>query len=93
MSAVISKRISDTHINLRISSAKKALINEAAELLGQKRTEFILDTACEKAQSVLADRTRIEVDAEKFAAFARVLERPVNTAVLRMLAKPAPWER
>jgi len=93
MNAVLSKRRADSNINLRTSIAKKALIDEAAELLGQKRTEFILDTACERAHAVLADRTRIEVDAEKFAAFVRVLERPVGAAVLRMLAKRAPWER
>jgi len=93
MSASTSRHTADTNINLRTSHAKKALIDEAAEHLGQKRTEFILDTACERAHEVLADRNRIEVNEEKFAAFVRVLEQPVSDAVLRMLARRAPWER
>lgn len=92
MSAVLSDNRANTNINLRTSAAKKALIAEAAEVLGQNLTKFMLDTLCEKAHEVLANRTEFHLSKEKFAVFNRLLDAPVNEAVWRMLARRAPWE-
>lgn len=43
-------------INLRASSKQKAMIDRAAEALGRTRSDFMLDTACREAESVLLDR-------------------------------------
>ena len=48
-------------INFRLRKAKKALIDEAANALGKKRSVFMLDALSEKAREVLADRTRFEL--------------------------------
>src|ERR1041385_8087843 len=43
-------------INLRISDAQKELIDRAAQALGRNRSDFMLETACREAESVLLDR-------------------------------------
>ncbi|MDH4252669.1 MAG: DUF1778 domain-containing protein, partial [Nitrospira sp.] len=42
-------------INLRASQKQKLLIDRAAELLGRTRSDFMLETACRKAETVLLD--------------------------------------
>lgn len=42
-------------INLRASQKQKLLIDRAAELLGRTRSDFMLDTACREAETVLLD--------------------------------------
>ena len=94
MSAVIGKREpAAAHINIRASKAKKALIDQAADALGMNRSEFVLQTLCEKAHEVLADRSVFQLSKDQLAAFNRVLDQPVTEAAMRMLTKRAPWER
>jgi uncharacterized protein (DUF1778 family) len=44
------------NINLRVSRAQKSLIDRAAHALGRNRSDFMLETACREAESVLLDR-------------------------------------
>jgi uncharacterized protein (DUF1778 family) len=80
-------------INIRATKAKKALIDQAANALGMKRTAFMLEALCEKAHEVLADQTNFQISQQKMTAFNRLIEEPVNEAAIRMLTKRAPWER
>ncbi len=91
MNAVLSR--SNAIINFRAPKAQKALIDRAADAVGKKRTEFMLDALCEKAHEVLADRTQFQLSAQRLASFNRLLDEPVNAAALRMLSKRAPWDR
>jgi uncharacterized protein (DUF1778 family) len=85
----------ETTINLRAPATQRALIDQAAEVQGKSRTDFMLEAACEKAQQVLLDRTVFALDAKRFRRFVELLDAPVDTnrALTRLLAKPAPWER
>jgi uncharacterized protein (DUF1778 family) len=85
----------ETIINLRAPAAQRALIDQAAEVQGKSRTDFMLEAACEKAQQVLLDRTVFALDAKRFRRFVDLLDAPVDTqeALTRLLAKRAPWER
>jgi uncharacterized protein (DUF1778 family) len=85
----------ETIINLRAPSAQRALIDQAAQVQGKSRTDFMLEAAYEKAQQVLLDRTVFALDAKRFERFAEILDAPVKTnkALNRLLAKRAPWER
>lgn len=80
-------------INFRLPKGKKALIDEAASVLGQKRTEFMLETLSAKAAEVLADRTRFPLDSRQLTAFNRLLDEPIDDKAIRMLLRKAPWER
>ena len=94
MNAVMSKReLAASHINIRAPKAKKALIDRAADALGMNRTDFVLETLCQRAHEVLADRKHFELSQEQMAAFNRILDQPINEAAVRMLTKRAPWER
>jgi uncharacterized protein (DUF1778 family) len=81
-------------INLRAPSAKRALIDQAAQASGKNRSEFILDASCEKAQEVLADRTQFALDPRAFRRFAELLDAPLPApdALVGLLRKRAPWE-
>ena len=85
----------ETIINLRAPAAQRALIDQAAEVQGKSRTDFMLEAALEKAQQVLLDRTVFALDPKRFARFMRILDAPArpNKALAKLLAKRAPWER
>ncbi len=69
----------ETIINLRAPSAQRALIDQAAQVQGKSRTDFMLEAAYEKAQQVMLDRTVFALDAKRFERFARILDAPVKT--------------
>lgn len=82
-------------INFRAPAAKQALIDQAAEVLGKNRTEFILDASCEKAREVLADQTHFALSRQALHRFNQLVEAPLTNvdALRRLLSTPAPWER
>jgi uncharacterized protein (DUF1778 family) len=82
-------------INLRASQDQKALIDRAAMALGRSRSDFMLDSACHEAESVLLDQRYFTLTAEEFKRFAALLDkRPTANVKLRRLLKTrAPWER
>jgi uncharacterized protein (DUF1778 family) len=82
-------------INFRAPAAKQALIDQAAQVLGKNRTEFILEASCEKAREVLADQTHFALSRQALQRFNALIDVPLtNTdALRRLLSTPAPWER
>ena len=81
-------------INLRALPDQKDLIDRAASLLGKNRSDFMLEAACDKAQSVLLDQIFFNLDAEKFRRFTRLLEAPPprNPGLERLMAAKKPWK-
>lgn len=84
----------DLSINLRISQNQRDLIDRAATLQGKSRSEFMLDSAYQKAQDVLLDRCLFDVDAERFQKFMDRLDAPVmpNDNLRQLLTTKAPWD-
>ncbi len=82
-------------INLRATRNQKSLIDQAAEALGRSRSDFILDTVCREAESVLLDRRYFALTEEAFRKFTTVLDKPPkdNPKLRRLLGSKAPWER
>jgi uncharacterized protein (DUF1778 family) len=85
----------DETINLRASRRQKALIDRAADALGRNRSEFMLETACREAETVLLDRRYFALSSEEFRRFTSMLDKsPANNPKLRRLLKAkAPWEQ
>lgn len=83
----------DAAINLRALPGQRDLIDQAANLLGKNRSDFMLEAACERAQAVLLDQVFFSLDADKFTQFTALLDAPVapNPGLDRLLAVKAPW--
>jgi uncharacterized protein (DUF1778 family) len=83
----------DAAINLRALPEQRDLIDHAAALLGKNRSDFMLEAACEHAQSVLLDQVFFKLDAEKFQQFTDMLDAPAgaNPGLERLMAVKAPW--
>ena len=81
-------------INLRALPEQRDLIDHAATVLGKNRSDFMLEAACERAQSVLLDQVFFALDAEKFQQFAAMLDAPpsANEGLERLMAVKAPWD-
>ena len=62
----------------------------AAERQGMNVTDFILESACEKAEQALADQTHFVLNEKQWALFMKALDAPprVIPAIKRLFSKP-----
>lgn len=83
----------DAAINLRALPDQRALIDQAAQLLGKNRSDFMLEAACDKARSVMLDQVFFGLDADRFRQFTKLLDAPPkpNPGLDRLMAVKAPW--
>ena len=85
----------DAAINLRALPEQRDLIDQAALLLGKNRSDFMLEAACERAQSVVLDRVFFSLDASGFEQFNALLDATPapNAGLERLMAVQAPWAK
>jgi uncharacterized protein (DUF1778 family) len=83
----------DAAINLRALPQQRDLIDRAAQLLGKNRSDFMLEAACDKAQSVLLDQVLFSLEEAKFREFTALLDAPAtpNDGLQRLMTVKAPW--
>ncbi len=83
------------NINLRASRVQKSLIDRAAQALGRNRSDFMLETACREAESVLLDRRYFTLPDEEFKRFTAMLDKAPasNSRLARLLKTRAPWDK
>ena len=83
----------DAAINLRAKPEQRDLIDQAANLLGRNRSDFMLEAACERARAVVLDQVFFSLDTDRFQQFNALLDAPVkpNTGLQRLMAVRAPW--
>jgi uncharacterized protein (DUF1778 family) len=81
-------------INIRAKARQRDLIDQAAEHLGRRRSDCMLEAACRAAEDVLLDQTFFTVDAGTFAKFQVILDQPLppNDKLRRLLKTKAPRE-
>jgi len=82
-------------INLRATRNQKTLIDRAAEALGRSRSDFMLETSCREAETVLLDRRYFALSEDTFRRFTAMLDKPPtnNPKLRRLLQTKAPWDR
>src|SRR5205085_12438066 len=82
-------------INLRASAYVRDLIDRAAALLGQNRTDFMLDSPRRRAEDVLLDQSLFVLDKQRYEEFLNILNEPSKpTEELRKLfSTKSPWEK
>jgi len=84
----------DVTINLRASAPLRDLIDRAATLLGQNRSEFMLETVRRRAEDVILDQTLFSLSDEQYQIFLNLLDNPPkpNDELRKLFATKAPWE-
>lgn len=84
----------DVLINIRARKAQRDIIDQAAESLGKNRSDFMLETACREAQSVLLDRCFFQLDDAAYKQFVAILNAPTKPKekLRKLLKTKAPWE-
>ncbi|MEX0804452.1 MAG: DUF1778 domain-containing protein [Candidatus Binatia bacterium] len=85
----------DEIINLRASKRQKSLIDQAAELRGRSRSDFMLEVACREAEALLVDRNHFSLSEDKSKRFMAALDEPPkeNAKLRKLLQSKAPWDR
>jgi len=66
----------DDRFDLRATHQQATLIRRAAQTAGRKYTDFILDSAIERATNVLADQKLFMLDQKGWSRFTAALEAP-----------------
>jgi uncharacterized protein (DUF1778 family) len=65
-------------VNLRVAPADVVLLRQAADLLGETLSEFLIESGRERAERLVADRARFVLDDAAWTAFNDALERPAE---------------
>ncbi len=82
-------------INLRIEAGTRQLIDDAAQVLGKTRTEFMIESARRQAIDVLLDQRLFALDEERYDAFVHALDNPPapGPKLRALLSRKPAWER
>jgi len=82
-------------IALRTSKEQKSFLERGASATGQNLTEFVLSSAQEKAEMVLADQNRFVISPKQWDAFVTALDRPATLKenLARLMSERSVLER
>jgi uncharacterized protein (DUF1778 family) len=87
--------IAEVNIHLRARAQDRMLIDQAAELLGSNRSQFMLASAIKEAKNVLLDQTTLYADNKNFQKVLDWLDAPATpeqtAGMKRLLATRPPW--
>ena len=81
-------------LDLRLSRDAKRLLQEAAAANSRTVSEFVLESALERAEETLPDRRRFGLDAEAWAVFQAALDEPPRRLprLAVLLSEPSVFE-
>ncbi|HEY9865134.1 MAG TPA: DUF1778 domain-containing protein [Candidatus Obscuribacterales bacterium] len=81
-------------INIRAKQSQRDFIDQAAKIQGKSRSEFMLQTAYEKAQDVILSHCFFGLDEDKFQKFVALLDAPPmqNKKLQTLLTTKSPWD-
>jgi len=87
--------VRNDRIALRTTKERKALLERGAIASGQNLSEFVLASAKEKAEIVLADQNRFVISPKQWDAFCSALDRPATRKqqLARLMSAPSVLER
>ena len=80
----------DARLNLRLKPADDELIRQAAKSVGQSVTEFLSESALDRAHEILADQRNFVLDEATWDALVAVLDQPArpDPRLIELLARP-----
>lgn len=79
-------------VHLRVAASDDELFRSAAAATNESLSEFLVESGRERAERVLADRTRFVLAPADWRAFTAALDRPAreNPAVVALFRRPRP---
>lgn len=94
MATLLERPKADTTITMRLPVQTRELIDRAAATVDKSRTEFVLESARQRAVDVLLDQRVFHLDANASEAFAQILNNPPAPveALSALMASKSPWE-
>jgi uncharacterized protein (DUF1778 family) len=94
MAALMERQKADTTITMRLPAQTRELIDRAAATVDKSRTEFVLESARQRALDVLLDQRVFNLDEAESEAFAQALDSPPAPvdALRKLFKSKAPWE-
>lgn len=82
-------------LNIRATRTEKKLLETAAERQATTVSDFVLESACSRAEDILTDEREFELSPERWKAFVAALDRPVRPKprLRKLLTEPSVLER
>ena len=95
MASSLPKQSKDRRINLRATSVQESLIRAAADKRGLSMTDFVLESACTRAEETIADQVHFVLSDKQWKVFNDALERParVRPRLRKLLTEPSILEK
>jgi uncharacterized protein (DUF1778 family) len=90
-----TRSVRTTKLDLRLSPTAKQTLAAAARASHRSVSQFVLESALDKAAETLPDRTRFELDADRWSAFMAALDAPPRsdlTRLRRLFEEPSPFD-
>lgn len=89
-SAEPNRQSKNSRFNLRVSAAQEQIIRRAAAATDRSVTDFVLESAAERAEAVLAGRRWFILSEDEFSRFEELIEAPFepSEALRTFLAIP-----
>lgn len=78
MPATAAKKKRTERFNVRLSEREARLIRLGAEQRGVNITNFILESACVRAEQEIADARHFQLSPKDWQRFSQALDRPVK---------------
>jgi uncharacterized protein (DUF1778 family) len=93
--AAVEARRRSRRLELRATPEERELIDRAAAASDTGLTEFVISSAVDAAQRVLADRDQFELDAVAVEAWEALNARPARDlpGLRRLMERPSPFTR
>jgi len=79
MPATPSRKKRTERLNVRLSDREARLIRLGAHHRGVNITNFILESACVRAEQEITDARQFELNSRDWQKFSQALDRPVRT--------------
>ncbi len=91
-----STTTAEVNIHLRARTQDKKLIDQAAELVGANRSQFMMASALKEAKNVLLDQSTIYADVKTFKKVMDWMDASATPAetrgMKRLLQAKTPWQ-
>ena len=90
----MANAIRSEKLDLRLTPEAKRLLNAAAQASRRSVSEFVLESALDRAKEALPDRQHFGLDAAQWQAFLAALDAPPRALprLKRLLTEPSVFE-